>query len=148
MAVEDNNVDLEQIELLGQLADKQEKMRSKRIALTTDEQTMFNSIMRLPLAAQVTALRGFIPRVERKLSEMSVRTVPAAQKETTAASINVAGACAAVAAAFFKSFCVARSKYTVSPSLTAARLPLKYFQEIARIFGFLLLDCASATIRD
>jgi hypothetical protein len=37
--------------------------------------------------------------VERKLSEMSVQTVPAAQKETTAASINVAGALAAVAAA-------------------------------------------------
>jgi hypothetical protein len=99
MAAEDNNVDLEQIELLGQLADKQEEMRFKRIAFTTVEQTMFNSIMRLPPAVQVTALRVFILRLERKLSEMSVQTVPAAQKETTAASCNVAGVCAAVAAA-------------------------------------------------
>jgi hypothetical protein len=37
--------------------------------------------------------------MERKLSEMSVQTVPAAQKATTSASCNVAGACAAVAAA-------------------------------------------------
>ncbi len=99
MAAEDNNVGLEQIELLGQLADKQEEMRSKRIAFTTVEQTMFNSIMQLPPAGQVTTLRGFIPRMERKLSKMSVQTVPAAQKETTSASCNVAGACAAVAAA-------------------------------------------------
>ncbi len=74
MAAEDNNVDLEQIELLGQLADKQEEMRSKRIAFTAVEQTMFNSIMRLPPAGQVTALRGFIPRLGRKLSEISVQT--------------------------------------------------------------------------
>jgi hypothetical protein len=61
MAAEDNNVDLEPIELLSQLADKQEEMRSKRIAFTTVEQTMFNSIMRLPPDGQVTALRA-IPK--------------------------------------------------------------------------------------
>ncbi len=88
MAAEDNNVDLEQIELLSPLADKQEEMRSKRIAFTTVEQTIFNSIMRLPPATQVTALRGFILRLERKLSEMSVQTVPAAQKETTAPGLT------------------------------------------------------------
>ena len=81
MAAEDNNVDLEQIELLGQLADKQEEMRSKRIAFTTVEQTMLNSIMRLPPAAQVTRLRKFITRVERKLSEMSVQTVQQLQHQ-------------------------------------------------------------------
>jgi hypothetical protein len=96
---EDNNVDVELVELLGQLADKQEETRSKQIAVTTVEQAMLNSIMRLPPVKQVTALRGFIERMERKLSEMSVQTAPAAQKATTSASCNVAGACAAVAAA-------------------------------------------------
>ena len=96
---DDNDVDVELVELLGQLADKQEEMRSKQIAVTTVEQAMLNSIMRLPPAKQVTALRGFMVRMDRKLSEMSVQTVPAAQKATTSASCNVAGACAAVAAA-------------------------------------------------
>jgi hypothetical protein len=45
---EDNNVALGQLELLGQLADKQEEMRSKNIALTTVEPSMFNFIMQLP----------------------------------------------------------------------------------------------------
>ena len=97
---EDNNVAVERLELLDELADKEEEMRSKQIALTPVEQAMFTSILELPPDRQViTALRRFIQRMERKLSEMSVQTVPAAQKETTAASCNVAGACAAVAAA-------------------------------------------------
>jgi hypothetical protein len=83
--------------LLDPLADQQEEMRSKQIALTLVEQAMFNSIMQLPPERQVTALRRFIHRMERRLSEMSVQTVPAAQKATTAALCNVAGACAAVA---------------------------------------------------
>ena len=97
---EDNNVAIERLELLDQLADKQEEMRSKKNALTPVEQAMFTSILELPPDRQViTALRRFIQRMERKLSEMSVQTVPAAQKATTSASCNVAGACAAVAAA-------------------------------------------------
>jgi hypothetical protein len=56
---EDNNVAVEQLELLDHLADKQEEMRSKQIALTPVEQAMFNSIMqpspenRLPPSAGI-----------------------------------------------------------------------------------------------
>jgi hypothetical protein len=98
--IQDNNVAIERLELLDQLEDKLEEMRSKKIALTPVEQAMFSSILELPPDRQViTQLRRFIQRMERKLSEMSVQTVPAAQKATTSASCNVAGACAAVAAA-------------------------------------------------
>jgi hypothetical protein len=77
----DNNVVVERLELLDQLADKQEEMRSKQIAVTPVEQAMFTSILELPPDRQVTALRRFIQRMERKLSEISVQTVPAAQKK-------------------------------------------------------------------
>jgi hypothetical protein len=95
----DNNVVVERLELFDQLADKQEEMLSKQIAVTPVEHAMFTSIPELPPDRQVTALRRFIQRMVRKLPEISVQTVPAAQKEKTAASCNGAGACAAVAAA-------------------------------------------------
>jgi hypothetical protein len=64
----DNNVAVDWLELLDQLANKQEEMCSKQIAVTPVEQAMFTSILELPLDRQVTALRRFIQRMERKLS--------------------------------------------------------------------------------
>jgi hypothetical protein len=87
---DDNNVTVERLDLLDQLADKQREMRSKKIALTPVEQAMLSSILELPPGRQVvTQLRRFIQRMERTLSEfeseMSVQTVPAAQTVTTSA---------------------------------------------------------------
>jgi hypothetical protein len=59
---------------------------------------MLTAILELPLDRQVTALREYIQRTERTISELSVQTVHAAEKEKNAASCNVAGSCAAVAA--------------------------------------------------
>jgi hypothetical protein len=44
----DNNVAVERLVLLDQLANKQKEMRSKQIAVTPVEQAMFTSILELP----------------------------------------------------------------------------------------------------
>ncbi len=53
---------------------------------------MLTAILELPLDRQVTALLGYIQRMERTISARAVQTVPAAEKEKTAASCNVVAA--------------------------------------------------------
>jgi hypothetical protein len=86
----DNNVAFERLELLDQLADKQEEIRSNQIAVGFVDQAMLTAILELPLDRQVTALSRYIQRMERTVSEISVQTVPAAEKEKTAASCKMA----------------------------------------------------------
>ncbi len=90
----DNDVAFERLALLGKLADKEVEMRSKQIAVGIVQQT----VLEIPLDRQVTALREYIKWMERTISELSVHNFHAAEKEKNAASCNVAGSCAAVAA--------------------------------------------------
>jgi hypothetical protein len=56
-------------------------MQSKNIIdVGPVEQTMLTAILELPLDRQITAFRRYIQRMERNLSELSVPTVPAAEK--------------------------------------------------------------------
>jgi hypothetical protein len=105
MAADNNNVAFERLKLLGQLADKEEEMRSKQIAVGIAYQAMLTAILELPIDRQVTALRGYIQRMERTISARSVQTVPVAKEEKHAASCNVAGSCAAPPATSPSSTC-------------------------------------------
>jgi hypothetical protein len=88
----DNNIAFERLELLDRLANKQEEMRPKQIAVTRVEQAKFTAILELPPDRQVTTHRRYIQRRERSLSDkfqvsvISAQTVPAAATEKNAAS--------------------------------------------------------------
>jgi hypothetical protein len=68
--------------MLVAVTDKLEEMQSKHIAVGLVEQTMLTAIRELPLDRQITALRRYTQRMERNLSELSVPTVPAAEKDS------------------------------------------------------------------